>query len=115
MVEERAIIYADAFFEIGGRRYRPAEAEEIPCWGRTAPASFINGWGFVACVSGKTVFAAGSVPFWFVRHFSSRRAYIFMLEVVAQLVPSLLSLASHPHSLTSTCKHLRLVARKKTV
>ena len=89
VVEERAIIYADAFFEIGGRRYRPAEAEEIPCWGRTAPASFINGWGFVACVSGKTVFAAGSVPFWFVRHFSSRRAYIFMLEVVAQLVPLL--------------------------
>ena len=33
------------------------------------------------------MYASGFVPFWFVRHFASRRAYIYMLEIVAQILP----------------------------
>ena len=29
----------------------------------------------------------GSVPYWFARQFSSRRAYIYMLEIIAQVLP----------------------------
>ena len=86
-VEERAVIYADAFLELDGKRYKPAEIETAPTWGSRPPASFVNGWGFVATIGQRTFFAAGSVPFWFARHFASKRAYIYMLEVVAQLLP----------------------------
>ena len=88
-VTERAVIYADAFFELEGKRYKTADHDEVPSWGNRPPASFRNGWGFVVRTSGRTFFAAGSVPFWFSRHFASKRAYIYMLEIVAQLVPLL--------------------------
>ena len=32
------------------------------------------------------MYASGFVPFWFVRHFASRCAYIYMLEIVAQMI-----------------------------
>ena len=82
---EVAVIYADAFFELGGRRVRPSE--DLPETLNFAPASFSNGFGFVATIKGHTWFFAGSVPMWFTRHFSSRRAFIYMLKAVAQVVP----------------------------
>ena len=57
--------------------------------GTDPPETLRNGWGFVLTVRGQTFFAHGSVPYWFVREFSSRRAYIYMLEIVAQVVPLL--------------------------
>ena len=88
-VAERAVIYADAFFEMEGKSFRPSQIEDVPSWGRRPPATFTNGWGFVARVGERTFFAAGSVPFWFARHFAPKRAYIYMLEVIAQIVPLL--------------------------
>ena len=61
-VKERVVIYADAFFELGGSRYTLANADQAPDWGRQPPATFNNGWGFVVNLPGKTVFAAGRVP-----------------------------------------------------
>ena len=78
-VPEVAVIYADAFFELGGRRVRPSE--DLPETLNFVPAFFSNGFGFVATIKGHTWFFAGSVPMWFTRHLSSRRAYIYMLEI----------------------------------
>ncbi|CAE7252601.1 kanC, partial [Symbiodinium sp. CCMP2456] len=68
--------------------WRPSD-EDIPQWGRTPPETLRNGWGFVATARGQTFYAAGRVPHWFVRKFASRRAYIYMLEIVAQILPLL--------------------------
>ena len=86
-VDYRTVIYADAFFNLGGLTYKLSEAESAPDWGKASPASFVNGLGFVVTVGDITFFANGSVPYWFVRHFSSRRSFIFMLEILAQVVP----------------------------
>ena len=85
----RSIIYADAFFELGGYRYKVSEPESAPSSGTQHPAAFANGWGFVVRVSSCVFYAAGSVPAWFARHFCSRRAYTHMVEVLAQILPLL--------------------------
>ncbi|CAE7699540.1 unnamed protein product, partial [Symbiodinium sp. KB8] len=86
-VDYRTVIYADAFFNLGSLTYKLSEAESAPDWGKASPASFVNGLGFVVTVGDTTFFANGSVPYWFVRHFSSRRSFIFLLEILAQVVP----------------------------
>ena len=86
--EERAIIYADAFFQLDGKVVKVADADDVR-WGQTNPAAFHNGFGFVVKTNEGVWYAAGSVPYWFLRHFCSRRAYIFVLEAVAQILPVL--------------------------
>ena len=44
-----------------------------------------NGWGYVVRAGDATWYDPGSVPAWFVRKFDTRRAYIYMLEVLAQI------------------------------
>ncbi|CAE7232002.1 DNMT3A [Symbiodinium sp. CCMP2456] len=86
--QPRSVIYADAFFNLFEKDWKPSD-EDIPQWGRTPPETLRNGWGFVATARGQTFYAAGRVPHWFVREFASRRAYIYMLEIVAQILPLL--------------------------
>ena len=86
--EAHSVLYADAFFNLFDRDWKPAD-QDIPSWGRTPPETLRNGWGFVVTIQGTTFFAHGHVPYWFVREFASRRAYIYMLEIVAQLLPIL--------------------------
>ena len=83
----RSVIYADAFFQLGEQLFKIKDADAAPDWGDANPAAFLNGWGFVAKVGEKVMYASGFVPFWFVRHFASRRSYIYMLEIVAQILP----------------------------
>ncbi|CAE7040028.1 kanC [Symbiodinium sp. CCMP2592] len=84
--EAHSVLYADAFFNLFDKDWKPSD-EDIPSWGRTPPETLRNGWGFVVTVQGRTYFAHGRVPYWFVREFTSRRAYIYMLEIVAQILP----------------------------
>ncbi|CAE7617397.1 Dnmt3a, partial [Symbiodinium sp. CCMP2456] len=86
--QPRSVIYADAFFNLFEKDWKPSD-EDIPQWGRTPPETLRNGWGFVATARGQTFYAAGRVPHWFVREFARRRAYIYMLEIVAQILPLL--------------------------
>ena len=86
--EDRAIIYADAFFQLDGKVVKIGDAEDVH-WGQTNPAAFCNGFGFVVKTGERVWYAAGSVPYWFLRHFCSRRAYIFVLEAIAQILPVL--------------------------
>ena len=83
----RSVIYADAFFQLGDQLFKIKDADSAPDWGNSNPSAFLNGWGFVARVGDKVLYASGFVPFWFARHFASRRAYIYMLEIVAQILP----------------------------
>ena len=45
-----------------------------------------NGWGYVVRIGEAVWYDSGFVPDSFVRKFDSRRAYIYMLEVLAQLL-----------------------------
>ncbi|CAE7206135.1 unnamed protein product [Symbiodinium natans] len=95
-VRHRSVIYADAFFNLHGKSYKVSEADNIPDWGRECPASFLNGVGFVVCLGDVTLYAYGIVPYWFVRYFTSRRAFIYMLEILGQVLP-LIALESRLH------------------
>ena len=54
--------------------------------GEITMSSIWNGWGFVCHIYHHTVFAAGSVPPRVLRAFCERRAFIYFLEIVAQLI-----------------------------
>ena len=86
-VPGRSIVYADAFFQLGDERFNFRNMDDAPSWGHASPAAFANGWGFVATSGEQTWYAMGHVPLWFTRHFCSRRAYIYMLEIIAQVLP----------------------------
>ena len=78
------VVYADAFFLEGELRHK---AGWVPA---NAPMAHshrsANGWGYVVRVGDTGWYDSGSVPDWFVRKFDTRRAYIYMLEVLAQIL-----------------------------
>ena len=85
------ILYADAFFTIGKRELRPSQPEAIPLsWSLQDAPHLPNGWGFVlfpADPAGVPLYAHGQIPPKFLANFSQRRAYIFVLEAIAQCLP----------------------------
>ena len=86
------MVYADAFFLEGELRHKagwvPANAP------MTHSHRSANGWGYVVRVGDTTWYDSGSVPVWFVRKFDTRRAYIYMLEVLAHIL-AVVTLAKH--------------------
>ena len=85
VVHDTAVIYADAFFEMGGRKWRPGDDYDID--NIVAPSTFVNGWGCVVRTKDECLYAAGTLPMWFTRHFFTRRSYIYVLEIMAQVIP----------------------------
>lgn len=45
-----------------------------------------NGWGFVVRMQHKTVYAHGVLPDGFLRRFVTRRAFIYMMEILAAVM-----------------------------
>ena len=70
-----AVIFTDAF-------YKPGEVGKGH--GKSAPAP-VNGWGFVAKTPFGTFFSHGSLSPQFTKLFCTRKAYIYMMEVIAVL------------------------------
>ena len=91
------LVYADAFFEIGGQRYRPHEVPDDLQWDKTAVVASTNGWGAIVfptvqTSSGPTTrwdraFALrGHLPPSVLQPFCSRKAFIYFLEAFAQII-----------------------------
>ena len=80
----KAVLYADAFFKEGELRHKAGHIDA------SAPAlaqdRWNNGWGFVLRIGTKVFFAHGTIPLNFLRHFAARRAFIYVLDIVAQLI-----------------------------
>ena len=53
-----------------------------------------NGWGYVVRIGDTTWYDSGSIPDWFIRKFDTRRANIYMLEVLAQIL-AVVTLSDH--------------------
>ncbi|CAE7156089.1 unnamed protein product, partial [Symbiodinium necroappetens] len=57
--EPHSVVYADAFFNLFDKDWKPGD-DDIPNWGRTPPETLRNGWGFVATIRGRTLYANGT-------------------------------------------------------
>ena len=82
--DDLAILYADAFFTAGETRHK---AGHVPTPVRADPnARAGNGWGFVLHYRGRTWYDYGAVSPAVLASLVSRRAFIYALEVVAQII-----------------------------
>ncbi|CAE7341292.1 unnamed protein product [Symbiodinium natans] len=74
----RAVLYADAFFQEGDVVHK---AGFVPRSAQARPADrWTNGWGFVLVIDDEVFYSRGVVP---------AKAFIYVLEIVAQLLPLL--------------------------
>ena len=86
--EASAVVYADAFFELGDQSFGLSD-EPPTTWTSNSFRSYANGWGFVVRSSRGIRFAHGSVPSDVLALFTSRRAYIYCLEIFGQVLAAL--------------------------
>lgn len=80
-----SVLYADAFFELGDRRWSVTRDEPPTAW----PARMhlaANGWGFLCRTGNEVTVGHGQVPPDVLALFSSRRAYIYFLEIFGQAI-----------------------------
>ena len=90
--EPQAIIYADAFYQPGETRYK---AGHFPAEVPVKPGSKgSNGWGFVVRIGATVLYDCGTAPADFLDLFASRRAFIYVLEILAQVL-ALVTLSRH--------------------
>ena len=80
------VIYTDAFFSMGDKTFSPGGSRVPHKWPSWKSPSFVNGWGFVWHYEGVAFYAAGRVPASLIRLFCRRKAFIYFLEVVTQLI-----------------------------
>ena len=79
-----AVIYADAFFLEGETRHKAGAVPATARASRAAPAS--NGWGFVVRLGDRVFFDHGVVDARTIAAVASHRAFIYLLEIVAQVM-----------------------------
>ena len=80
----QAVVYSDAFFQLGERKLRPDQAPELWTPSKRKPSA--NGWGFIVRTPNKVVYAHGELPLAFIQRFTQRRAFIYMMEVLAAVM-----------------------------
>ena len=85
------VIYADAFFLMGERQYRPSDTNIPTDWDAAAASHYTNGWGAVVFLPTDSGHHAafclrGEVPAHVLAAFCSRRAFIYFLEAWAQVL-----------------------------
>ena len=78
-------IYTDAFFQMGDTAMKPHSCP-VRQWFSTKAPTYVNGWGLVLRLGGQAVFAYGRVPPRIIQKFCSRKAYIYFLEIVTQII-----------------------------
>eukprot|EP00435_Cladocopium_sp_Y103_P013637 s2457_g3.t1 len=80
------VIYTDAYFVMDGKHISVG-SDQIPSqWSTSKCPNYENGWGYVIHYESQTHFAAGRVPSSLLWKFCTRKAYIYFLEVLAQLI-----------------------------
>ena len=78
------VLYADAFFLEAKLRHKAGWVPANAPLARSRRAC--NGWGYVIRIGDTAWYDSGSIPEWFIRKFDTSRAYIYMLEVLAQIL-----------------------------
>ena len=83
--EPISVVYTDAFFQMGERLFRPSDPNIPRRWNSHKAPAYHNGWGIIVKTNGRVYYSSGSVPAEVLRLFCKRRAYIYVLEVLAQI------------------------------
>ena len=78
-------IYTDAFFQLGDLKVKPSHCK-LSRWYPSKAPLYINGWGLVLRINGEPFFSHGQVPPHVLRRYCSRKAYIYFLEIVTQVI-----------------------------
>ena len=98
-----AVIYTDAFFTLGQRVFH-ASSPDIPSWWDHKKAHRAeNGWGFIIRLQDQVFFSHGVVPFNVLQLFCKRRAFIYFLEIIAQIIALTVMKEELPELLISFC------------
>ena len=96
------VLYADAFFKLGDRKWSVCDSE-LPTHWPTDMHLAENGWGFLCRVQGQVTAGHGRVPAHILRLFDSRRSYIYFLEIFSQAICLLSNSATLPQFWVSFC------------
>eukprot|EP00438_Fugacium_kawagutii_P009053 Skav200345 [mRNA] locus=scaffold2819:30500:32006:- [translate_table: standard] len=77
------VVYTDAYYQTdrGALRQQPPST-----WTSMQRPPQTNGWGLVIQFPGQTIFSHGCIPGQYLSRLTSRRAYIYMLEVLAVVI-----------------------------
>ena len=90
-----SIVYADAYFQAGDQKISVGRALQRNDWRADTTNLLQNGWGFIIRKPNQEcLYAHGQVPGNLLGRFTSRRAFIYALEIIAQL---LCLVAGMPH------------------
>ena len=92
--EETTSLYTDAFFQLGDKMIRPFDSEVPRTWQPLQTRWLTNGWGFVLRTQNQTLCAHGEIPPSLLQPYSKRRAFIYVLELMA---PIIAMVALHGH------------------
>ena len=89
------IVYADAYFQAGDKKISVRQALERSDWTAEGTHLMRNGWGFVLRKPNQECYYAhGEIPGSLLGKFTSRKAFIYALEIIAQI---LCLVAGRPH------------------
>ena len=97
-----AVMYADAYFKLGDRKWSLFDANIPTKWPSDMHLAE-NGWGFLCGDRGKVTAGHGQVPANVLRLFVSRRSYIYFLEIFSQAICLLTNSAHLPAFWVSFC------------
>ena len=100
-----ATMYADAFFQLGDEIHSLSD-EPPRHWQPDRACKCLNGWGFVTRTPNGIFFGYGSVPTALLRLLSSRRAYIYALEIFAQVIAAVTCCRYLPQYWVSSCDNV---------
>ena len=81
-----AVLYTDAYFVMNGVKHQIGSNNIPSKWQPKRCPNFENGWGYVLHFDHRTYFAAGRLPPFLIQRFCTRKAYIYFLEIAAQLI-----------------------------
>jgi len=86
-------LYADAFFDIGDKRFKPSSADIPTEWQPSQAHLLHNGWGVVFFPRKhgwpQAITLRGEVPEHILHKYCQRQAFIYFLEAWAQVLPSI--------------------------
>ena len=100
------VIYTDAFFEMGDRRFRPGDIDIPEEWDPAKTPHLHNGWGAIFFPQDPSLPQAftlhGEIPSALLHHYCQRKAFIYFLEAWALIITtitfqSMLRTQRHPH------------------
>ena len=80
----QATIFADAFFVDHGRHVKAGHVPDEA--GRHRQQRRRNGWGYVVQIGDQVFYDFGEAPHWFLDVFAERKAFIYALEILAQVL-----------------------------